>query len=244
MFLFSGAYWEYYLMGIILLPGIILAAYAQIKVTKTFNKYSKVTSTGNVTGAEFSRQILREADLEHIEVTKSNGTLTDHYNHKKGVIALSEGVYSSTSVASLGIAAHEIGHALQYKQGYFPVKLRSFLVPFTSVISSLLWPLVFLGIFLGFGTQSGGALGTIFVWGGITFFGLAVLFNLVTLPVEFDASRRAKRLLQDSGLVNAMQAKNAQKVLKAAALTYVAALIIAILNLLRFVLIVMGRSRD
>jgi uncharacterized protein len=234
-------YWDYYLMGIILLPGILLALYAQIRVTKTFNKYSKIMSMRGVTGAEFARQILREADLSHIQVIQTKGTLSDHYSHRTKTVALSDEVYSSSSVASLGVAAHEIGHALQYKQGYFPVRLRGFLVPFTNILSTLLWPLVFMGLFLGFGSTSGGAMGEIFIWAGVIFFGLAVLFSLVTLPVEFDASRRAKRLLQDSGLVDEMEAEGAQKVLRAAALTYVAALIVAILNLLRFLIVVSGR---
>lgn len=229
-------------MGIILLPGIILAAIAQIKVTKTFHKYSKIMSMRGVTGAEFSRQMLQEADLAHIEVVRSNGTLSDNYNHRAKKVALSDDVYSSSSVASLGVAAHEIGHALQYKQGYVPVKLRSVLVPITNIASTLLWPLVFLGIFLGFGSTTGGNLGAIFVYAGVIFFGLAVLFNLVTLPVELDASRRAKKLLLDSGLVDEMEVEGASKVLNAAALTYVAALIVSILNLVRFLLVINRRD--
>lgn len=241
---FSSAYWEYYLMGIILLPGILLALYAQIKVNNTFSKYSKIMSMRGVTGGEFARQMLREADLGHIQVVQTNGTLSDNYNHRTKTVALSAEVYSSSSVASLGVAAHEIGHTLQYKQGYLPVKLRTFLVPLTNIVSTMLWPLVFIGIFLGFGSATGGGIGDIFVWAGVIFFGFAVLFSLVTLPVEFDASRRAKKLLQDGGLVDEMEVESAQKVLNAAALTYVAALIIAVLNLLRFLLVVNNRRRD
>jgi Zn-dependent membrane protease YugP len=243
MLFFSGPYWEYYLMGIILLPGILLALFAQIRVSSTFQKYAKVMSMRGVTGAQFAKQILQEADLSHIQVVLTQGTLSDHYNHRTKTVALSEEVYHSSSVASLGIAAHEVGHALQYKQGYLPVRLRTFMVPFTNIVSAILWPLVFIGLFLGFGSTTGGSLGDIFVWAGVIFFGLSVLFSLITLPVEFDASKRAKQLLDESGLVDEMESEAAQKVLRAAALTYVAALIVAILNLVRFLLVV-NRRRD
>lgn len=236
-----GPYWEYYLMGIILIPGILLALYAQVRVSSTFQKYSKIMSMRGVTGAQFAKKILQEADLNHIQVILTKGTLSDHYNHRAKTVALSEEVYHSSSVASLGIAAHEVGHALQYKYGYLPVRLRTFMVPFTNIVSVILWPLVFIGLFLGFGSTAGGGLGNIFVWAGVIFFGLSVLFSLITLPVEFDASRRAKQLLDESGLVDEMESEGAQKVLRAAALTYVAALIIAILNLVRFLLVVNNR---
>ena len=241
MIFFSGPYWEYYLMGIILIPGIILSIYAQAKMHSTFNKYVKITSMSRITGAEFARKMLNEAELSHIKIIHTKGTLTDYYNHSKKTIALSDEVYESTSVVSLGIAAHEIGHALQYKEHYIPVKLRGILVPVTNLVSTILWPLVFIGLILGFGSTTGGSLGTIFVWSGVIFFGLSVLFSLITLPVELDASRRAKRLLIESGLVDEMESEGATKVLNAAALTYVAALIIAILNLIRFLLVVNNR---
>ncbi|PKK96155.1 MAG: hypothetical protein CVV59_00035 [Tenericutes bacterium HGW-Tenericutes-4] len=228
-------------MGIILIPGILLALFAQVRVSNTFQKYSKVMSMRGITGADFAKKILREADLFHIQVIPTKGTLSDHYNHRSKTVALSEEVYHSSSVASLGIAAHEVGHALQYKHGYLPVKLRTIMVPFTNIVSVILWPLVFMGILLGFGSTTGGSLGNIFVWAGVIFFSLSVLFSLVTLPVEFDASRRAKQLLDDSGLVDEMESEGAQKVLRAAALTYVAALIIAILNLIRFLLVINRR---
>lgn len=243
MFIFSGAYWEYYLMGIILLPGILLAIYAQAKVTKNFNKYSKVMSMRGTTGAELARNILREEGLEHIQVIKAGGNgLSDHYNPRKKEIALSEDVYNSSSLAALGVAAHEVGHAIQYKENYIPVKLRSALVPITNVVSSMLWPLVFMGLFLNFGAETGGSIGAIFVWAGIALFGLAVILNLITLPVEFDASRRAGKLLLSTGTIDEMEIEGAKKVLNAAALTYVAALLVSILNLVRFLLVANNRD--
>jgi|LGVF01.2.fsa_nt_gb Zn-dependent membrane protease YugP len=240
---FSSGYWEYYLLGIVLVPGLLLALYAQIRVKKTFNKYNKVMSMRGATGAELARQILREADID-VQVVKTSGTLTDHYSHKTKTVALSDEVYSSSSVASLGIAAHEVGHAIQYKDGYLPVKLRSILVPFTNAINTFLWPLVFIGIALGLASTTSGTIGMLFVYSGVAFFGLSVIFNLITLPTELDASRRAKRLLLDTGLIDEMELEGAIKTLNAAALTYVAALVVSILNLLRFILLVASRSRD
>ena len=164
----SGAYWEYYLMGIILLPGIIFAIIAQARVTKSFNKYSKIMSSRGITGADLARQILDEADLGHIRVERSRGTLSDHYDHRRQKVALSDAVYSSSSLAALGVAAHEVGHALQYKENYTPVKARGVLVPFTNAVSNMLWPLVFLGLILNFG--AGTTFGLVFVYAGIVWF--------------------------------------------------------------------------
>ncbi len=238
MIWFSSTYWTYYLMGIILIPGLIFAIYAQSKVTKNFNKYKKIMSRRGYTAAELSRSILDEAGLNDVEVIRVNGNLTDHYDPRKKVVALSSEVHDSSSVASLGIAAHEVGHALQYGSGYFPAKLRSFIIPFSNIISSILWPLVLIGLMLNFGAETGGDTGMAFVLIGIVFFSIAVVLNLLTLPVEFNASKRAMRLLEDSGMLEGEELTGAKRVLNAAALTYVAALVVSILNLLRFVLVV------
>lgn len=231
-------YFEYYIMGIILLPALILAIIAQNKVTSTFNTYSKVLSASGKTGAEVARIILDSAGLTNVQITRVRGHLTDHYDPKKKIIALSSAVYDSTSVAAVGIATHEVGHAIQYKQNYAPVKLRSALVPVTNFASNLLWPLVIVGLLFNFGASSS-ALGMVFVWSGIVLFGLAALLNIVTLPVEYNASNRAVKVLYRSQILTEKETEGAKKVLNAAALTYVAAMLVAVLNLLRFLLVVL-----
>ncbi|MGD9901113.1 MAG: zinc metallopeptidase [Spirochaetales bacterium] len=240
--MFSGTYLDYYLMGIILIPGLILAIIAQARVTKAFNKYSQVMSMRGLTGSELARKILDEADLQNVEVVRTEGTLTDNYNPKTKTLSLSDAVYSSSSVASLGVAAHEVGHAIQHKEGYLPAKIRSILVPITNLISHLLWPLVMLGLLFNFGAETGGNVGNIFLWSGVILFGAAVLFSLITLPVEFDASKRAKKLMLETNVIDEMEVDGAKKVLNAAALTYVASLVVAILNLIRFILVARRRN--
>lgn len=237
-------YFEYYLMGIILLPGILFAIYAQSKVTSTYGEYSSVGSKSGVRASELIRRLLDVAGLKHITVKNVAGTLTDHYDPRTEEIALSSGVYDSSSLSALGIACHEFGHALQKKDKYLPYQFRKILVPVTNVISSLLWPLVIMGLIFNFGVESGGLLGDVFLWSGIGLFGVAVLFNLVTLPVEYDASRRAMKILKSTSTLDSEELTKTREVLNAAALTYVAALLVSILNLLRFLLVVMGgRSR-
>ena len=236
MFQFLGmsAYWTYYLMGIILLPGILLAIFAQIKVNSTFNKFSNVMSSSGRTASEVAKIMLNAAGCDDITVQKTSGHLTDNYNHRTKAVSLSNSVYDSTSVASIGIAAHEVGHVLQYKTNYFPIKLRSIAIVSSNISSVLLWPLVIIGLI--FSSLLASSIGNIMVWAGIIIFGLSVLVNLVTLPVEYNASKRATTILKNSGLLTEEETDNAKKVLNAAALTYVAALVVSILNFLRFII--------
>ena len=223
-------YWEYYLMGIIILPGIILAIWAQSKVSITYSNYSKVLGSKGLTGAEVVQKMLNSKGLSDVQITQIGGELTDNYNPRTKVISLSHKVYSGTTVADLGVAAHECGHAIQHAEIYAPAKIRNI----------LLWPLVFIGLFVGFGLQS--AYGLIILYAGVAVFGLSFLFSLVTLPVELDASKRALSALVQIGALDDMEVIGAKKVLNAAALTYVAALLISLLELLRFILVFAKRD--
>ena len=229
----------YILLGVLIIPGIILGIYAQTKVTKTYNIYSQVETENGMTAAQLARTVLDSAGLQDIELRRENGYLTDHYHPKKKYIALSEGVYDSTSVAALGVAMHEVGHAIQKKEKYFFLGFRQVLVPITNFASTILWPLVFIGILLGAFSTSGGTIGLIFLYSGIIFYGITVLLNLITLPVEFDASRRALKMLEGGNFMTQTELDGASKVLKAAALTYVASFVVAVLELLRFVILVL-----
>jgi len=214
---------------LLLIPGIILSLYAQFKVKSTYSKYSKKQAMSGVTGAQASRRLLDQAGLTDIAIEEIPGNLTDHYDPRGRVMRLSQGVARGTSLAALGVAAHETGHALQDAKGYVPMKIRSAVVPAASFGSSL-GPLIF---FMGLIFSSFRPLMTI----GIILFTAAVIFQIVTLPVEFDASSRAMGLLQSNGLVMKDEAQGARKVLTAAALTYVAAALMAILSLVRMILI-------
>lgn len=220
---------------IILLPAILLALYAQTRVQSTFQKFSKVPSRRGITGAEAARMILRENGLDAVSVTKTNGTLSDHYDPRANVVRLSEGVYDSTSIAAIGIAAHEVGHAVQHNRGYFPIRLRNTILPAAQIASTLAFPLIFLGIFF----SAFSALIPV----GILLYTAVVAFQLVTLPVELNASRRALTTVESFGYLDAEETKGAKKVLSAAALTYVAAAASAVLQLLRL-LTISGRRRD
>lgn len=237
-------YFHYYIMGIILLPGIILSLYAQAKVNSTYNKYSQQYSSANITAGDFVKRLLSVAGMNNTVVKQTSGHLTDHFNPRTNEICLSNGVYNSSSVASLGIACHEFGHAMQKKEHYAPYQIRKIIIPVTNLASKLLWPLIIIGLIFNFGVEAGSTTGDIFLWSGIIFFGLAVLVNLVTLPVEFDASKRAIKILQSTELLTEDELDGTKSVLNAAALTYVAALVVSILNLLRFLLVVLSRRRD
>ena len=187
-----------------------------------------------ITGADAARRILDANGLRHIRIEAVSGNLTDHFDPKAGVIRLSESVYGSTSVAAIGVAAHEAGHAVQHGVGYFPIKVRTAIVPICNIGSNLAMPLVLLGLLLSF---EGLAML------GVMLFGLAVVFQLVTLPVEFNASRRALKIIDDTGMLDEGELKGSKKVLTAAAMTYVAAMAVALANFLRLLFIVTGRSR-
>lgn len=233
-------YWDYYIMGIILIPGLIIATIAQAKVSTNFNKYSKVLSKKGLTACQVARLILDSAGLTSVQIEKINGNLTDNYDPKREVISLSQGVYDSTSVASIGVATHEVGHALQYATNYKPIKIRMFLVHACNISSTLLWPLVVIGLILNLGL--GSVAGTVCLWCGIVLFGLSVLFNLITLPVEYNASNRAKSILINAGILDDEEMVGVNKVLNSAALTYVAALIVSMLNLARFLLVFLSKN--
>lgn len=225
----------YLLLGLIVVPGIILGVYAQTRVTKNYNIYSKIQAQCGMTASQLARAVLDNAGLQDIELRREKGFLTDHYHPKQKYIALSEDVYDSTSIAALGVALHEVGHAIQKKEKYFFLGFRQLLVPVTNFASTMLWPMVIIGFLLG-AFASNSSIGMIFIIAGVAFYGLALLLNLITLPVEFDASRRALKLLEGGGFLNETEMQGAKKVLGSAALTYVASFVVALLEMLQFVL--------
>ena len=218
---------------IILIPALIIAAWAQFNISSTFNKYSTVYSSRGYTGKDVTRMILDAYGLYDISIEMIGGKLSDHYDPQSRVVRLSRDVYAGTSIAAIGVAAHEVGHAIQHKEGYVPLKLRSALVPVANLGSNASWILFILGLIFSFKP-----LVTI----GIVLFCATVLFQVVTLPVEFNASNRAIAVLDAKGILVEDEVKGARKVLNAAALTYVASVITAIAQLLR--LIVLSRRND
>lgn len=232
-------YLVYYLLAIVMVPGIIFAAIAQGKVSSSFNAMSKIPAKSGKTAAQVAREMLDQNGLQNITIEKVKGDLTDHYNPKKGTIGLSTKVHDSTSIAAIGIAAHEVGHAIQTKQNYMPSKIRAVLVPILNISSKILWPLVIIGILLGALSSVENMAGQIMVWIGVGLFGLSTLFSLITLPTEYDASKRAQQQLAQMQILDSGELIGAKKVLSAAALTYVASLLVSILSLLRFVLAIL-----
>ena len=215
---------------------VILSLWAQIKVKSTYNKFSTVYSRSGMTAEMAVRKILDSNGLFNVGITRVPGELTDHYDPRTNTIALSDSVYGSTSVAAIGVAAHEAGHAIQHAVGYTPIKIRTSMVPVTNIGSTLSMPLVIIGLILG---------NYYLAMVGVIFFSLTTVFQLVTLPTEFDASRRAVKALSGYGYMNDEELKGTKKVLSAAAMTYLAALFVSIMSLLRLLLIVGGgRRRD
>lgn len=217
------------------LPGLLLGLYARSRVKSNFKKYSQVRTARNVTGAEVARQLLDAQGLYDVAIEETQGFLSDHYDPRSKVLRLSPDVYRTPSIAAAGVAAHEMGHALQDSGGYFPLQIRSALVPAAQFGSSLA-PWLFIGGFLLNFTG--------LAWAGVIMFAAAVLFTIVTLPVEFDASARAKRLLVGNGVLIGDEIDGVNKVLNAAAWTYVAAAVSAIGTLLYYVLLLSGGRRD
>lgn len=217
---------------VFVVPAMIIAMWAQYKVTSTFKKYSTVYTDRRITGREAAMKILVANGLTGVRVERVSGHLTDHFDPKTNVIRLSDSVYDSSSVASVGVAAHEAGHAVQYAVGYSPMKLRAAIIPITNIGSVAAVPLVIAGLVFSFYTLA---------YAGIVLFGAVVLFQLVTLPVEFNASRRAITALRDSGYFTEEELHGSKKVLSAAAMTYLAALFAALGNMLRLIFIVSGR---
>ncbi|MBQ7032335.1 MAG: zinc metallopeptidase [Clostridia bacterium] len=220
---------------LIVLPAILLAFYAQFKVQSTYTKFSQVQNRRGMTGAEVARRILDRNGLQHVRVERVSGNLTDHYDPRADVVRLSDSVYNSATIAAVGIAAHEVGHAVQHSSGYTPIKLRNTVLPVAQIGSTLAFPLVLLGfIFSGF---------EVLIPVGIVLYAAVVAFQLVTLPVELNASRRALNTVYEIGFLDGEETKGAKKVLSAAALTYIAAATSAILQLLRLLLLA-GRRGD
>ncbi len=218
---------------ILILPAFLLSIYAQFKVKSTFNKYSNVRAARGITGAEVANTILRRNGMSSIAVEQVRGSLTDHYDPKTRTVRLSETVYGSSSIAALGVAAHEVGHAIQHSQQYGPLELRHKLVPVTNFASTASFPILLLGFFL---------YSADLILIGIILFTAVVLFHAVTLPVELNASRRAVLQLSEAGIISHQEAPMVKKVLSAAALTYLAAALSAIANLLYYVMIFMGSN--
>ena len=234
--MFFGLFWGDTTI-LVLIPAMIFALWAQIRVNSTFKKYARVPSRRGLTGAEAARRVLDANGLRHITIERVHGHLTDHFDPKAGVIRLSDATYASTSVAAIGVAAHEAGHAVQHAEGYVPIKVRSAIIPLTRFGSALAMPLFLIGLLFGIGSDVAHGIGTIFAVTGILFFSFSTLFQLVTLPTEFNASARAMKALEDGGLLAADELPGAKATLSAAAMTYVAALASSLASLLRLILI-------
>ncbi len=219
-------FYDYYYL-ILVIPAMILAMIAQVKVKTTYNKYAKVANSRNITGAYAAQAVLTHYGINDVRIEQISGKLSDHYDPKAKVIRLSSEVYSGSSIAAVGIACHEAGHAAQHAENYAPIKIRNSLVPVCNIGSSLGIPLAILGYFLGFDP-----LITI----GLALYALIAVFHLITLPVEFNASRRAINVIDETKLLYDDEINGTKKVLTAAAMTYVASLVVAIANLLRLVL--------
>ena len=221
-------------MIILAIIATIWASIASMRVNSTFKKYSTMFNSRGMTGQTCAEALLRSAGIHDVRVERVSGNLTDHFDPKAKVIRLSDSVYSSNSVAAIGVAAHEAGHAIQHNVGYFPIKIRQMIIPICQIGSNLAMPLVLLGIFIGM---------TGLAEIGLLLFSLSAVFQLVTLPVEFNASRRALDYLENGAGLNMDEMKASKKVLSAAAMTYVAALAVAIINLLRLVAVVNNSRR-
>ena len=229
-------YWDpTYILVVI---GAVICMIASARVKGTFNKYSQLRSMSGMNGAQVAQRVLQAAGIYDVQVRHVSGSLTDHYDPRTKTVNLSDPVYNATSVAALGVAAHECGHAIQHAKSYAPLSIRSALVPIANFGSMLAWPVILIGLF--FNTRSSGLIIDI----GILLFSASVLFQLVTLPVEFDASRRALVMLRTQGILADDELRYTRRVLKSAALTYVASAAAAILQLLRIILITNGRRRD
>ena len=232
MFYYYGIDWTY---AVFVLPAVIFALIAQFKVNSTFEKYSKKSTRSGITGYDSARMILDRNGLHDIRVERISGKLTDHYDPKARVIRLSDSTYSSNSAAAVGVAAHEAGHAVQHAENYAPMQIRSAIIPVTNFGSMLTFPLILLGLLLSFQPL---------VTLGILAFALSTVFQLITLPVEFNASKRAMAALKDSGRMDSAELGASRKVLTAAAMTYVAALAVSLMQLLRLILLSQRNSRD
>ena len=224
---------------VLVLPCVLLSLWASANVNSTFRKYSRQYSSRRLTGAEAAQRVLSANGVSGVRIERISGNLTDHYDPRTNVIRLSDGVYDNTSTAAIGVACHEAGHAVQYAQDYAPIKLRAAIIPVTNFGSQLAMPLILLGIVL----SAFGSMSDLLIYLGIGCFGLSLVFQLVTLPVEFNASRRALVAIEEGELLTDEELMGARKTLRAAALTYVAATAVALAQLLRLLAIFGGRRR-
>lgn len=244
---FFYGYFEYLLW---MLPALIISLIAQAKVKSTYSKYSKVINRMGITGAEAARRVLSAGGVTNVQITSVGGNLTDHFDPRTNTIRLSDGVYGRNTVAAVGIAAHEAGHALQHAEGYVPNKIRSALVPVTNIGSRIGWILIIIGFamsgvsyyYYSTPTTYNSPVGDALVTVGIILYSTSLLFTLITLPVEFNASKRALRIIESTGMLQGEEYEGAKKTLTAAAMTYVAAALTALLQLLRIILIAKRRK--
>ena len=232
-------YFDYWYL-VLVLPAVILAMWASARVNSTFRRYQKQLSRRRITGADAARAVLDANGLTNVRIERVSGNLTDHYDPRDNVIRLSDGVYSSTSTAAIGVASHEAGHAIQYAVNYAPIRLRAAIIPITNIGSQLALPLILLGIIFMSYSQTFVTVAYV----GIACFALSTVFQLVTLPTEFNASRRALAAIESSHLLDEDEMVGARKTLSAAAMTYVAALAVSLAQLLRLLLLVGNRRRD
>ena len=233
---YYGFDWTYL---VLVLPCVILSLWASSNVNSTFQKYSQQYSIRRLTGAQAAQRVLSHNGVTGVRIERVSGNLTDHFDPKTNVIRLSDSVYDSTSTAAIGVACHEAGHAVQYAQHYGPIKLRAAIIPITNIGSKLAMPLILVGLLLAVAEN----VSFTFVYLGIACFGLSLVFQLVTLPVEFNASRRAMQAIESANLLTEEEQRGAKKTLKAAALTYVAATATALAQLLRLILLFGGNRR-
>lgn len=233
---YYGFDWTYL---VLVLPCLILSLWASSSVNNTFKRYSTQYSMRGITGADAAQRVLRANGVSGVRIERVSGNLTDHFDPKTNVIRLSDSVYGSTSTAAIGVACHEAGHAVQYATHYAPIKLRAAIIPITNLGSKMAMPLILLGLLLTFLGNFSYAL----VYLGIACFGLSLVFQLVTLPVEFNASRRAVRAISNTGILTQQELVGAKKTLKAAAMTYVAATAVSLAQLLRLIVLFGGRRR-
>ncbi len=225
---------------VLVLPAMLFAMWASARVNSTFEKYKKTRNVRGMTGADAARWVLDRNGLRNVRIEHIQGSLTDHYDPSANVVRLSDDVYSSTSTAAIGVACHEVGHAIQHATNYAPVKIRTAIVPITNIGAKLSVPLIIIGLLLS-------SMGEIFVmiaYIGCALFGLVTVFQLVTLPTEFNASSRALKTIEETNLLQGEELRQAKKVLSAAAMTYVAALAVSLAQLMRFLIIVGGRRND
>ena len=234
---YYGFDWTYL---VLVLPCILLSLWASSNVNSTFKKYSKQYSSRRLTGAEAAQRVLSANGVYGVRIERVGGNLTDHYDPKTNVIRLSDSVYSNTSTAAIGVACHEAGHAVQYAENYAPIKIRAAIIPLTNFGSRIAMPLILAGILMTFL----GSFSDTLVYLGIAAFGMSLVFQIVTLPVEFNASRRAMQAIESANLLTQEEQRGARRTLRAAALTYVAATAVALAQLLRLILMFGGRRRD